>query len=482
MIKPNIDRSNPCNIVIVGASGDLCKRKLIPALFALFSQDLLPENFAIFGFARSKMDDATFRETISEFVECRYVSCDISCTEKVNYFLSRCFYFAGNYNSTDDFKQLEKAIQKKGVAAANRLFYMSIPPSIFIETSHSIRDSGIMKTDSNRWSRIVLEKPFGRDRASSDALRESMKQGFTNDQIYRIDHYLGKEVIQNLLVLRFANLIIEPIWNRNYIDHVSIRFSEDLGLEGRAGYFDQFGIIRDVIQNHLMQTLALIAMEQPISLEANDIADEKVKVLRCVQPLTLDQVLTGQYTIGIKDGKKRKGYLEEEGVPPDSTTETFAQLKLHINNARWSGIPFYLSAGKALKTRKTEIHIVFKKIPHSIFNHKEELVCANDLHIRIQPNEAIELHLANKVPGLGMEMEKVKLNMLYQSTFSKTLPDAYERLLYDVLRGDHSLFIQDEELAVSWDIVTPILHELENKKIKPKPYPFGSTGPAEARK
>ncbi len=472
-----IDRKEPCNVVIIGASGDLCRRKLIPALFALYSRDLLPENFMIFGFARSTLDDAAFRSRIAEFIECRYVECDVACDDKVSKFLSRCRYFSGNYDSPEDFRRLDACIEDQGVAGANRLFYMSIPPSIFIETAHSIRDSGVMRTGADRWSRIVLEKPFGRDRESSDVLRDSLKQGFTDEQIYRIDHYLGKEVIQNLLILRFANLILEPIWNRNYVDYVGIKFSEDLGLEGRAGYFDKFGIIRDVIQNHLMQITALVAMEQPIALEAKYVADEKVKVLRCIEPLTLDDVVTGQYSSGESGGVTRVGYLEEDGVPPDSITETFAHMTLRINNPRWSGVPFYLSAGKALDTRKTEIHVRFKDMPYSIFPSQNNLACANDIHIRVQPNEAIELHLANKVPGLGMEMEMVKLDMLYQHTFDDVLPDAYERLLYDVLRGDHSLFIQDEELAVSWDIVTPVLHALESNRVVPKPYPFGSMGP-----
>ena len=467
-----IDRSLPCNIVIVGASGDLCKRKLIPALFALYSQDLLPEDFMIFGFARSEMTDDGFRGRVTEFIECRYVEGDKTCGDKMALFLKRCHYFPGHYDSPDDFRKLDTHIKEQGVSNGNRLFYMSIPPSIFIATSHGIRDSGLMRVAGDRWSRIVLEKPFGRDRASSDQLRASLREGFTDDQIYRIDHYLGKEVIQNLLTLRFANLILEPIWNRNYVDYVEIMFAEEIGLEGRAGYFDPFGIIRDVIQNHLMQITALVAMEQPVSLDAQYVADEKVKVLRCIKPLTLSDVTTGQYT----------GYLEEDGVPADSITETFAQLTLHINNPRWSGVPFYLSAGKALNTHKTEIHVKFKDIPYSIFPNQEKLSCANDLHIRVQPNEAIELHLANKVPGLGMEMEMVKLDMLYQHSFDgAVVPDAYERLLYDVLRGDHSLFIQDAELAVSWDIVTPILHELEERRIKPQPYAFGSAGPTEEK-
>ncbi len=471
-------RDQPCNIVIMGASGDLCKRKLIPALFSLFTLKMLPEDFHIFGFARTKMSDDDFRSMVQEYMHCRYESqCAINCDEHQEEFLQRCHYFAGQYDSNESFAELNDHIAEVSTAEANRLFYMSIPPSVFVDTANSLGGSGIMNVPDDFWARVVLEKPFGRDSESSRELAESLEQVFTEDQIYRIDHYLGKEVIQNLLILRFGNLILEPLWNRNYIDYVSISFSEHLGLEGRAGYFDHFGIIRDVMQNHLMQILALVAMEQPVKLNARYIADEKVKVLRCIAPLTLNDIIVGQYAAGELNGEAKVGYLEEENVPKNSTTETYAHATFRINNPRWSGVPFYLSAGKALDTKKTEIHVQFKDTPYSIFNPQTDIECSNDLHIRVQPNEAIEFHLANKVPGLGMDMQLVKLDMLYQETFDTVLPEAYERLLLDVIRGDHSLFIQDEELSVSWDIVTPVLHELDEKEIKPLPYPYGSHGP-----
>jgi glucose-6-phosphate 1-dehydrogenase len=476
-MENNLRRDIPCSIIILGASGDLCKRKLLPALFSLYSRDMLPENFRVFGFARSKMDDNAFREVARGFMECRYEECTVACGNQMNEFLERCHYFRGDYADIESYRALDRHIREIQPEAASRLFYMSIPPSIFMDTAFGIGKSGIMNVPDGRWSRVVLEKPFGRDSESSLALRNALKEVFCDEQTYRIDHYLGKEVIQNLMILRFANLVLEPLWNRNFVDYVSISFCEQLGLEGRAGYFDKFGIIRDVMQNHLIQILALVAMEQPLTLSSNDIADEKVRALRAVRPLTIDDVFVGQYAAGEVDGEQKRGYLEEPDVPEDSITETYAHATFRINNPRWSGVPFYLSAGKALNTRKTEIHVRFKDTPYSVFAGEKHVACSNDLHIRVQPDEAIELHLANKVPGLEMKMDLVKLNMLYKHTFDEVLPDAYERLLYDVLRGDRSLFIQDAELAVSWDIVTPVLKELEKRKVRPEPYAFGSAGP-----
>jgi glucose-6-phosphate 1-dehydrogenase len=356
---------------------------------------------------------------------------------------------------------------------------MAIPPNIFIDTACSIGGSGLMEVPRGFWSRVVLEKPFGRDSQSSAILKQALSSIFTEEQSYRIDHYLGKEVIQNLLILRFANIIFEPIWNRNHIDYVSIAFTEEIGCEGRAGYFDNYGIIRDVLQNHLLQILALVAMEEPVNLDALSIADEKVKLLRSVDPLTLDDIITGQYAANTIDGVDKPGYLDDEEVPDDSITETYVHTHMTINNERWYGVPFYLSAGKALDSRKTEINIKFKDRPYSIF--QEAGFGPNSLTIRVQPNEAIELFVNNKVPGLSLEMEKVKLDMLYHQAFDELLPDAYERLLLDVMRGDRSLFIQENELAVAWDIVTPVLHSIEKNKIKPKPYPYGSSGPTDKR-
>jgi glucose-6-phosphate 1-dehydrogenase len=286
---------------------------------------------------------------------------------------------------------------------------------------------------------------------------------FSEEQTYRIDHYLGKEVIQNLLILRFGNRIFEPIWNRDHIESISIAFSEKIGVEGRAGYFDHFGIIRDVLQNHLLQTMALTAMEQPIRLDAREIAEEKTKLLRATRPLSREHTVTGQY----------EGYRDDEGVPENSVTETYVSTTLHVDNPRWYGVPFYLSAGKALDTQKTEVVIRFRDLPYSLFPG----VVGNSLRIRVQPNEAIELMVNNKVPGMALESSAVRLNMLYHEEFATELPEAYERLLLDVLRGDRSLFIQRQELAAAWDIVTPLLRRIETERLAPSIYRYGSAGP-----
>ncbi len=478
MLDP-CNQKEPCNIVIIGASGDLSRRKLLPALFSLYCNDLLPVTFQVFGFARSEMTDDEFRQLAMENLTCRYdPDGDGShcCAQKMEEFLQRLHYFRGQYDSAESFSAFAASVQSISGACGNRLFYMSIPPSVFLDTAHSLHDAGLLACDHDHWTRVVVEKPFGRDAESSAQLGHELSRLFSEEQTYRIDHYLGKEVIQNLLVLRFANLVFEPLWNHKYIEYVSISFAEDIGTGGRAGYFDHYGIIRDVLQNHLIQIMALVAMEQPVSFGARDIADEKVKLLRCVPAIELDDLIVGQYVAAEHQGKQQPGYLDDPDVPDDSITPTYAHATMWINNPRWYGVPFYLSAGKALDTRKTEIHVKFRGVPYSIFQGSQPK-CSNDLHIRVQPNEAIELHLANKVPGLTMEMETVKLDMLYQSAFNAVLAEAYERLLLEVMRGDRSLFIQERELAVSWDIVTPVLHELEEKRIKPEPYPFGSAGP-----
>lgn len=469
--------NQPCNIVIIGASGDLTRRKLMPALFSLYCNGMLPEEFCVVGFARSKMSDEDWRTQVTERLTCRYVpGGDADCQKKMDEFLSRCHYHSGNYNSISAFSALDERITELGGKGRNSVFYMAIPPSIFIETAYSMGGAGLIhdKDSDGPWSRVVLEKPFGRDLRSSKVLQQALSSMFTEEQTFRIDHYLGKEVIQNLLILRFANLIFEPLWNRQYIEDVTITFSEEIGCEGRAGYFDQYGIIRDVMQNHLMQILALVAMEQPMKLDAQSIAEEKVRLLRSVEPLTLENLVTGQYTAA--DGKP--GYLDDEEVPKDSITETYARGTLNITNRRWWGVPFHVISGKAMKDSCTEIVIKFKDAGYSIFNQVQGMA-DNRLVIRVQPNESISLEIINKVPGLELALETAKLDLLYTTAYSDTpIPDAYERLLLDVLRGDHSLFLGDAELDACWQIVTDALHALEEQDVKPKPYPFGSNGPS----
>jgi glucose-6-phosphate 1-dehydrogenase len=345
-----------------------------------------------------------------------------------------------------------------------------------MDVAHALGGAGIVHCGMSRpWSRVVIEKPFGRDRASSDQLVREMGLVFREAQTFRIDHYLGKEVIQNLMVLRFANQVFEPVWNRQFIENVSISWTEDLSVEGRGGYFDHYGIIRDVVQNHLLEMMALVAMEPCERMDAGHICNEKIRVLRAVAPLSLDEVAVGQYTSGEWQGVMRKGYREEALVPSDSCSPTFAAALLRIRNARWDGVPFLIQAGKAMDTRKTEIRIQFKPVAGGMFGDGLQ---PNALVIRVQPDEAIALHVLTKVPGMGVRLKKTELDLRYRQAFSEVIPDAYESLLLDVIRGDKSLFIRKDELAAAWDIFTPVLHDLDQRAIVPEPYRFGSAGTA----
>lgn len=473
--------SDRLSIVVVGASGDLARKKVFPALFALYCQGYLPEDFHVFGFARSEFSDAEFRTRIMEHLTCRYAP-GTSCAERMTEFLGRCRYLSGSYGSRDSFLDLFVMMREaEGSRPANRFYYLAIPPSVFLDVAHAIGDAGLVScTTDEPWSHVVLEKPFGRDRQSSDELTRAMSQVFVENQTYRIDHYLGKEVIQNLMVLRFANLVFEPIWNRDFVRDVQIVWKEDLSLEGRGGYFDQYGIIRDVMQNHLLQILALVAMERPERLDATYTAAEKVSVLRSIPAAELEDLVIGQYRGCVRDGRTLPAYVDEETVPNASLTPTFAAVKLRINNARWQGVPFLMTAGKGLDARMTEIRIRFRDVPGNVFCQPEGCPQANELVIRIQPDEAIYLSIVNKVPGMGMTLESRNLDLQYKAAFSELIPDAYESLLLDVMRGDRSLFIRSDELQAAWDVFTPVLHEIERRKLVPEPYPFGSRGPAAA--
>jgi len=326
------------------------------------------------------------------------------------------------------------------------------------------------------WTRVIVEKPFGRDSESFTVLSEQLSSLFEEEQIYRIDHYLGKEMVQNLMVLRFANLVFEPVWNRNYISSVVITFKEDIGTEGRGGYFDEFGILRDVMQNHLLQIFALTAMETPVSLSAEDIRDEKVKVLRSTKAIVKEDVVVGQF--GPDASGKNKGYLDDPTVPKGSVCPTFATAVLHIENSRWKGVPFVLKCGKGLNERKTEIRIQFQPNTNAMYPDAPR----NELVLRVQPNEAVYMKFNSKEPGLSESIHQTELDLTYKQRFDARLPDAYERLIYDVLRGDHNLFVRDDELEAAWKIFTPILHELEKSKVAPEIYPFGTRGPPSADK
>lgn len=474
------ENSSTVTITVVGASGDLAKKKIFPALFALFYEGFLPEHFTVFGYARSKMSDAELRNMVSKTLTCRIDKRE-NCNEKMEQFLGRCFYHSGNYDSQENFAELDKKLsQHEAGRVSNRLFYLSIPPNIFID---AVRCASASASSSNGWNRVIVEKPFGRDSESSANLTHSLKKYLKEEQIFRIDHYLGKEQVENLSVLRFSNLIFEPLWTRQYIRNVQLIFSEDFGTEGRGGYFDNYGIIRDIMQNHLLQILALFAMETPVSLDAEDIRNEKVKVLRSMRPLKLEDVVVGQYKSHTKGGVSYPGYLDDATVPKGSLTPTFAAAAIFIDNARWDGVPFLMKAGKALHKRRAEIRIQFRHVPGNLYNRNlgaDLDQTTNELVIRVQPDEAIYLKINNKVPGLGMRLDRSNLNLLYATRYSKEIPDAYERLLLDAIEGERRLFIRSDELDAAWSLFTPVLKELEEKKIIPEYYPYGSRGPVGA--
>ncbi|XP_057526938.1 glucose-6-phosphate 1-dehydrogenase, chloroplastic-like isoform X1 [Amaranthus tricolor] len=473
-------REPTLSIIVVGASGDLAKKKIFPAIFALYYEGFLPENFNVFGYSRTKMNDEELRNLISTTLTCR-VDKRENCEDKMNEFLKRCFYHSGLYNSEEDFAELDRKLKEKEAGRlASRLFYLSIPPNIFVDV---VRCASHRASSESGWTRVIVEKPFGRDSDSSRELTRSFKQYLTEDQIFRIDHYLGKELVENLSVLRFSNLVFEPLWSRNYIRNVQLIFSEDFGTEGRGGYFDNYGIIRDIMQNHLLQILALFAMETPVSLDAEDIRNEKVKVLRSMRPLQLQDVVVGQYKGHSKGAKTYPGYTDDPTVPNNSITPTFAAAALFIDNARWDGVPFLMKAGKALHTKRAEIRVQFRHVPGNLYktNFGTDLDKAtNELVLRVQPDEAIFLKINNKVPGLGMRLDRSDLNLLYSARYRGEIPDAYERLLLDAIEGERRLFIRSDELDAAWSLFTPLLKELEQKRIAPELYPYGSRGPVGA--
>ncbi|CAL9112250.1 unnamed protein product [Musa acuminata var. zebrina] len=486
--EPYIDHSkakedqieSTVSITVVGASGDLAKKKIFPALFALFYEDCLPKHFTVFGYARTQLTDEELRNMIGKTLTCR-VDKRENCGDKMEQFLQRCFYHSGQYSSEENFLELDRKLKDKEVGkSANRLFYLSIPPNIFVDV---VRCASCTASSPTGWTRVIVEKPFGRDSQSSGELTRSLKQHLTEDQIFRIDHYLGKELVENLSVLRFSNLVFEPLWSRKFIRNVQLIFSEDFGTEGRGGYFDNYGIIRDIMQNHLVQILALFAMETPVSLDAEDIRNEKVKVLRSMRTLQLDDVVVGQYKGHTRGGRSLPAYIDDPTVPKGSLTPTFAAAALFIDNARWDGVPFLMKAGKALNTRRAEIRVQFRHVPGNLYkrNFGTDLDKAtNELVIRVQPDEAIYLKINNKIPGLSMRLDSSNLNLLYASRYPREIPDAYERLLLDAIEGERRLFIRSDELDAAWALFTPVLKELEDKRIAPELYPYGSRGPVGA--
>lgn len=484
-------------LVIFGATGDLTHRKLIPALYNLAYDDYLPSGFAVVGAARSKLSDEEFRAGLFEAIK-KHSRRTVS-DELWQKFSQNIFYQPLDGTSQDDFVKLRErlaAIGKKKSEDFNYLYYLATSPNFFGPISANLKGAGLVEEFGKgvRSTSVIIEKPFGHDLGSARELNAVLRRNFEEQQIYRIDHYLGKETVQNILVFRFANGIFEPLWNHNYVDHIQISFCEDIGVGSRAGYFDQSGILRDIIQNHLLQILALLCIEPPISLsDADGIRDEKVKVLKAIRRLKHEEVAThtirAQYTKGFVNGQAVPGYLEEKDIPPASSTETFAALKLEIDNWRWAGVPIYIRAGKRLPKRITEISVAFKRAPESLFRGRQvgELE-QNWLAIQVQPNEGISLKISSKAPGPRMRVRPVVMDFTYDNSFGVASPDAYERLLLDAMKGDASLFTRDDEIEEAWDYLSPILDmwvakdSAKNNRILPPVYEYeaGSWGPSAA--
>lgn len=476
-------------LAIFGASGDLTKRKLIPALFNLMRSGLLPDRWYVVGLGRSTMDDKEFRKTARESLSLFSQSGSVSPSD-LEAFGKRLYYLAGDSEDPGYYLRLkERLIQldKEQGVEGNRLFYLATPPSLYTGIIKHLGAAGLNRpTARSRWSRIIIEKPFGTDLASAQSLNQEVLQSFREGQVYRIDHYLGKETVQNILFFRFANAIFEPIWNRRYIDHVQITVAESIGIEHRAGYYEQAGALRDMFPNHLLQLLSLVAMEPPATFEADAVRDEKVKVLKAVRPIPPDRIaqfaVRGQYGPGVVSGQRMVGYRDEPGVKPDSGTETFVALKLYTDNWRWEGVPFYLRSGKRLSKRVAEIAVEFKRVPHLLFKSLiPEEIQPNTLVFRIQPDEGISTKFQAKHPGPKLCMDTVTMDFSYQGSFKVVSPEAYERLLLDCLAGDQMLFSRRDWVEHSWSVIAPMLERWQKT---PEPgfpnYQAGSWGPREA--
>lgn len=469
-------KTAPHIVVIFGASGDLTKRKLIPAIYNLHQKNLLAHPFAILGVSRTEMTDDVFRDKMKEF---------LPDDDKSKDFLSHLHYEPIQTSDKEDYLKLKNRLEnlKKELSVpANILFYLSTPPNLYSIIPQYLAGVGLNK-QADGFKRLIVEKPFGTDLESAKKLNKDLLQYFNEEQIYRIDHYLGKETVQNLLVLRFANSLWEPLWNHKYIDHVQITSAEQLGVEKRGGYYDQSGALKDMLQNHLMQLVGLVAMEPPTIIEADAIRNEVLKVFQSIRPLQkeslTESVIRGQYTTSKIKGNEVNGYREEEGVSPESRTETFAAMKLHIDNWRWGGIPFYIRTGKKLPTRATEIVINFKPTPHHLFDSVEgSQNSPNQLIIRIQPDEGILVKVGLKEPGAGFNVKTVNLDFHYSDLSDAYVPTAYERLLLDCIQGDATLYARGDNVEKAWEIVQPVLDEWNGNPDFPlHGYPAGSWGP-----
>jgi glucose-6-phosphate 1-dehydrogenase len=476
---------HPTALVIFGATGDLAQRKLLPALYNLAHEGALPERFALVGNARSEMTDDEFREMAIQSVR------TFSRRQPDEKVLAKLFddvrYVTGSFDEDGVYEGIAGALgefdELVGMAL-NRCFYLSTAPTFFPVIVDALGRHGLAQHDAAE-VRVVIEKPFGRSLAEARALNARVLSVFQEQQIFRIDHYLGKETVQNVLALRFANNMFEPLWNRNYIDHVQITAAEDIGIGSRAGYYDSAGALRDLVQNHMLQLLSLLCMEPPVAFEADAVRDEKVKVLRAIpapSPVEVPEIaVRAQYGPGIVAGEEVPGYLEEPGVPSDSTTETYAALRLEVQNWRWAGVPMYLRTGKRLARKVTEIAVTLKPVPHMAFQSELSMgVKPNVLVLTVQPNEGVSLSIGAKIPGTRMAIRTVNMEFLYGTAFMSESPEAYERLIIDAMRGDATLFTRNDEVEAQWTICDPILQAWSQMPGPLAQYPAGSQGPAEA--
>lgn len=485
--KKNVD---PCILVIFGATGDLTGRKLVPALYNLGREGQLPGHFACVGFARRPKTNEDFRqemlEAVNRFSRNRPVDPDVWQS-----FNNQLFYHQSEFDQDEGYDALRRLLEqldKKFGTKGNRVFYLSTQPSYFPLIVEKLHQHNLLYEPNHpqgKWSRVIIEKPFGHDLKSAEQLQKEISQYLTESQTYRIDHYLGKETVQNLLVFRFSNSIFESLWNNHHIDHIQITVSEEMGIGTRGRLWEESGMLRDIVQNHMMQLLCLVAMEPPTNLKADAIHAEKIKVLSAIRPLPPNRLsevaVRGQYGPGYIDGKEVKGYRQEDNVSPTSSVETYAALKLSIDNWRWDGVPFYLRAGKRLPKRATEIAIMFKRSPGYLFSTETNKTEPNILVIRIQPDEGISLKMNCKIPGLSQLIQPVKMDFQYGSYFGSTPPEAYERLICDCMSGDNTLFARADEALASWKLLTPILDHWASEKPKDFPnYASGTWGPKAA--
>ena len=478
----------PNGMVVFGASGDLTRRKLLVSLMQLSKGGLLSEQFYLLGAGRKKLSDEQFRQIAQQAI--KENASDISIKE-LKSFTNKLYYISGNYSEVlfyENIKDRVAELDKKHKVDGGHIFYLAVPPFLYgpiVEQLGSTKLSCRRVADSKHQTRLIVEKPFGRDLQSAVELDKIIRRWFDESQVYRIDHYLGKETVQNILMFRFANAIFEPLWNRNYIDHVQITIAESIGIEDRASYYDKAGAVRDMFQNHMLQMLALAAMEPPTSFEADHIRDEKVKLLNSIRPLKGDElyklIVRGQYGHGLVNGKKVVGYREEPAIEPDSKTETFVAAKLFIDNWRWEAVPFYLRTGKRLSHKDTEIAITFKKVPHSMFvSAGLGDMPPNVLVLQIQPEEGISLSFQAKRPGSKICMSTLNMSFDYQSIFGVNMPEAYQRLLIDCMAGDQTLFTRYDGVELAWQLLTPILEAWENDGSSPYEYAAGSDSFSEA--